>query len=97
MDIDEFEDGVEQMNHDKFWDTITDTVDVDTKPCMMCGETSKVKMLVHHYLEWQNGGLIDQVCPEMPKETREMLISGTHPECWEKMFEGNEEDEEDLI
>ena len=93
MDIDEFEDGVEQLNHDKFWDTITDTVDVDTKECMMCGETSKVKMLVHHYLEWQNGGLIDRVCPEMPKETREMLISGTHPDCWDKMIQDYDEDE----
>ena len=94
MDIDEFEDGVEQMNHDKFWDSITDTVDVTTNPCIMCGEASTVKMLVHHYLEWQKGGYIDQVCPEMPKETREMLISGTHPDCWDKMFQEDEEEEE---
>ena len=94
MDIDEFEDGVEKLNHDKFWDSITDTVDVDTKPCMMCGKASQVKMLVHHYIEWTNGGLIDRVCPEMPKETREMLISGTHPDCWDKMFQEDEEEEE---
>ena len=85
------------MSVEEFWGSITDTVDVTTKECMMCGETSTVKMLSHHYLEWENGGLIDRVCAEMPKETREMLISGTHPVCWEKMFEGNEEDEEDLI
>ena len=30
MTIDEFEDGVAQLNHDKFWESITDTVDVTT-------------------------------------------------------------------
>jgi len=80
------------MSVEEFWGSITDTVDVTTKECMMCGETSTVKMLSHHYLEWQNGGLIDRVCPEMPKETREMPISGTHPECWDKMFQEDEEE-----
>ena len=80
------------MSVEEFWGSITDTVDVTTKECMMCGETSTVKMLSHHYLEWQNGGLIDRVCPEMPKETREMRISGTHPECWDKMFQEDEEE-----
>ena len=88
----EFEDGVEQSNVEKFWDSIVDTINVTTNPCIMCGETSKVEMLVHHYLEWQKGGLLDRVCPEMPKETREMLISGTHPDCWDKMFQEDEEE-----
>lgn len=78
-----------------FWDSIVDTVDVTTKPCIMCGETSTLKMLVHHYLEWKNGGLLDRVCPEMPKETREMLISGTHPDCWDKMFQEDADEEEE--
>ena len=87
------------MTTQEFWDSITDTVDVTSRPCVMCGETSIVKMLTHHYLEWQKGGLIDRVCPEMPKETREVLITGTHHECWDKMFliEEDEEDEEDFI
>ena len=36
------------MSVEEFWDSITDTVDVTTNPCVMCGETSTVKMLVHH-------------------------------------------------
>ena len=94
MTIDEFEDGVEQLNVEKFWNLITDTVNVTTNPCIMCGETATVKMLVHHYLEWKNGGLLDRVCPEMPAEIREMLISGTHPDCWDKMVQDGEEDDE---
>jgi len=82
------------MTTQEFWDSITDTVDVTTNPCIMCGETSTVKMLVHHYLEWQKGGLINMVCPEMPTEIREMLISGTHPDCWNKMIQEDEEEEE---
>jgi len=93
MTIDEFEDGVEQLNVEKFWNLITDTVNVTTNPCIMCGETATVKMLVHHYLEWQKGGLINMVCPEMPAETREMLISGTHPDCWDKMVQDDDEEE----
>ena len=31
MTIDEFEDGVEQLNHDKFWDSITDTIHIGAR------------------------------------------------------------------
>jgi len=75
-----------------FWNSITDTVKVDTAPCFLCGKSGQVEMLVHHYLEWQNGGLINMVCPEMPAEQREMLISGTHPECWNTLYENDEEE-----
>lgn len=80
------------MTTQEFWDSITDTVDVTTNPCIICGEAGTVKMLVHHYLEWQSGKLINMVCPEMPAEMREMLISGTHPDCWDKMSQEDEEE-----
>jgi hypothetical protein len=31
----------------------------------------------------------------MPKEEREFMISGTHPDCWNEMFKDTDEDEID--
>ena len=38
--------------------------------------------------------LIQHAFPEMPMETRELLISGTHPECWDSLYK-DEDDETD--
>jgi hypothetical protein len=41
--------------------------------------------------KWKDGALIQDAFPEVDKETRELIISGTHPACWQKMF-GDAED-----
>lgn len=56
---------------------------VITQPCVICGRKSKVAMLRDHYNEWESGKNLQYVVPEMPVETRELLITGTHPSCWD--------------
>jgi hypothetical protein len=34
------------------------------------------------YREWQRGTYVQRAFPEMPDDRRELLVSGTHPECW---------------
>jgi hypothetical protein len=42
------------------------------------------------YRRWIAGELVQRVWPHMTPDDRELLITGTHPACWEKIFEGVE-------
>jgi hypothetical protein len=44
---------------------------------------------------WQGGELIQNAFPDMTMGDRELLISGTHAACWDKLFPREEEDEDD--
>ena len=61
-------------------------VTVKTGKCIMCGESSELEVDAKGYRLWQGGMLIQRALPELPKDQRELLISGTHPKCWEQMM-----------
>ena len=56
------------------------------KRCFVCNLSTPIEVNKDKYDRWQAGELIQNVFPEMPADYREMLISGTHPECWDEMF-----------
>lgn len=65
---------------------MTETVTVTTRACMFCGEPSRVELTAE-----QAGALADRrpvqdVLPDVAPARRELLISGTHPACWERAF-----------
>lgn len=64
-----------------------ETIEVTTPRCFQCGETSKVTVVKEQFERWIAGELIQRAMPEMPVDTRELLISGTHPKCWDEMFD----------
>ena len=66
------------------------TTKVTTSPCMVCGDTSDLFVDLNDYSAWQNGTLIQDAFPTLTRSEREWLKTGTHPQCWEKMFEGEE-------
>ena len=37
---------------------------------------------------WLHGELIQKALPELTKDERELLVSGTCAQCFDKMFEG---------
>lgn len=51
-----------------------------------CGAISSVEVPVSGYEEWKDGVLIQDALPGLSPEERELLISGTCPECWEYMY-----------
>ena len=53
--------------------------------CIVCTESVPVTMTVQQFVEWQEGGLIQNVCSEMDAGEREMLISHICPDCWSKL------------
>jgi len=61
-----------------------------TKPCTVCHQTSTVSVDALGFKQWQEGKLIQEALPYLSADQRELLITGTHPECWDMMF-GEEE------
>lgn len=62
---------------------------VETRPCMMCGNTSTLHYTAKEaegFRRWQNGELIQNAMPWLSADEREMLMTGTHPDCWDEMF-----------
>lgn len=62
--------------------------------CPLCHKVNEVTVELHHYLDYAFGHLKAQdAFPYLSADERELIISGTCSECWNKMF--GDEDEED--
>ena len=58
-----------------------------TKPCIHCNLISTIEASDEQYAEYIEGiKYIQDVFPEKSADERELLISGTHPKCWDEMF-----------
>ncbi len=73
-------------------------ITVVTPQCYQCGEEGEIGLTAQElvgYEHWQqtSDSYIQDLLPTMPRELREQLITGTHPKCWEEMFNFDEEDE----
>ena len=62
------------------------TTVITTPACMECKETSTVEVTVPELKAWEAGVPIQKVFPHMTPDERELLITGTHSECWDAMF-----------
>lgn len=65
---------------------MTTMTTITTRPCMVCGQASEVSVPVDGYSRWQAGAYVQDAFPAMNADEREMLISGTHPVCWDLLF-----------
>ena len=57
-----------------------------TPVCGRCGKSSMVLLPTDRFESWQSGQFVQDVFPELVIGARELLVSGTHPECWGAMF-----------
>ena len=63
--------------------------------CRICNERYFIQANEERYIKWQNGeNYIQDLLPDLTPAERELLISGTCDNCWKKMFEENEDGEE---
>lgn len=67
------------------------TVQVPTRVCIGCRKSSVVTVDAVSYIKWREGMLIQQAFPTLSADEREMLMTGIHKECWDRMFGGEEE------
>jgi hypothetical protein len=65
-------------------------IEVLCRPCTVCGERSVVSMDESAHRRWVDGAPLQEVCPEMSTDERELLISGTHGPCWDSLFDDDE-------
>lgn len=67
-----------------------------TRDCVFCGKpgTVEVDMTDEQYREFSSPSRrhIQHILPDVSAEIREQLISGTHPACWDELFEDDEND-----
>lgn len=70
------------------------TVSYPVRNCIWCGEGSTVEVEQSEYDLLMSGEHVQNVFPTMDAGKRELLISGTHPECWDR-FMGDEEDDDE--
>ena len=57
-----------------------------TSFCGVCSTDSIVEVPLEGLLRWQRGELIQNALPTLSDDERELLISGTHRQCWDGLF-----------
>jgi hypothetical protein len=73
-----------------------DMIDV-VGPCFVTKRPYTVRVAADCLQAYINGeGKVQDLFPELSKDQREFLISGTSPEGWNKIFPPNEKEEDSL-
>ncbi len=63
------------------------TTTVVTPACWGCGRRTVMRVPLEGYNMWtMDREPIVLSFPDMSVDDREMLISGTHPACWDRLF-----------
>ena len=71
-------------------------VTVETPDCLYCKKSSFIEMTRAEFLDLSTGMPLNQALPDWSLDKREMLITGTHPICWDIMFSEMDEDDEEV-
>ena len=59
---------------------------IETRRCSHCGYKGEIEVPNAGLFKRNSGALIQEAFPDLSKELREQLMTGTHPECWAEMF-----------
>lgn len=59
---------------------------VTTPACIACGRHSEIELTDTEVAAMKSGALIQNAMPERSADERELMITGTHGECWDNMF-----------
>lgn len=69
---------------------------VGTPRCLLCNKSSQLEITDEEYTALVQEKLhIQRAMPNRDASFREMIMTGTHPECWEKIFEESEDEEDE--
>lgn len=57
------------------------------RTCPWCGNINSVEMTDEQYKQYTSGdGLVQRIFPDLSAATREILITGICPKCWDATF-----------
>lgn len=63
------------------------------RTCPLCGKQSVLENIpLSGYQAYMNGALIQNAFPTMSPSDREIMITGTHPKCWDLLFADDSDD-----
>ena len=76
-------------------DLLDDSLKIIKNKCLHCGEDNNIYVEPTDYLDWSTKArFVQSIWPTISAEEREIVISGTHPACWNEMWP-DDEDEDD--
>lgn len=59
---------------------------ITTPTCVLCNTPSVFMLDTGDIDKYRDGALIQDAFPHLSAEDRETIMSGTHAECWNKLF-----------
>jgi len=71
----------------------TEMVEVLAKRCPFCKQAAIVLVDVEGLEKLRAGARVSEAFPNMPMDVREMFISGTDPDCWDRYIKPSEEED----
>ena len=63
------------------------------RTCPCCNRLQTIEVEDSQYNRWMAGENIQIAFPNLTPDQREILMSGICPECWEKIFPDEDEEE----
>ncbi len=63
-------------------------------PCPVCIRASVIHLDRKDVERYQAGEHVQDVWPDKTDDERELIITGTHPECWAQMFPDEDDDDD---
>lgn len=69
---------------------ISETITINND-CKCCGNEVNVMLNYGDFQRWQHGQYIQDAAPYLNENEREFLISQICGDCFDKMYEGNDE------
>lgn len=60
--------------------------------CPQCRQITAITVERDKLQQWRAGTYVQRIWPELTPDQRELLVTGTHPQCFDAMFK-----DEDLV
>ena len=70
---------------------VKDQTCIHTNKCLHCNQENLIVLDFESLESWNAGDFIQQAFSYLNVDQRELIQTGTHPECWNDMFESNDE------
>ena len=64
---------------------------VTTPRCSVCKKHGQLEVDERGWAQFQLGAHVQHAFPNLDADQRELLISGTHAHCWQRLFGSEEE------
>ena len=59
--------------------------------CVVCGVQSAFELPGTQVDRWKGGQFIQDAMPQLTADEREVIVSGTHPDCWDELWKDTEQ------